>query len=131
MKKTNKPNPLKFFNDNKEMAYKKAGGEMATYKKSLKKFQGDVTGSQVATGDDEAAKARAALAKAAALANTISMQNTNTNNVDLVNTERMHRRLLDEQAKRFGTKPTKIISAEEAAKQGIYHKKGGSVGRKK
>lgn len=40
MKKTNKSNPLKFFNDNKEMAYKKAGGEMAKFKKSLKKFQG-------------------------------------------------------------------------------------------
>lgn len=41
MKKTNKPNPLKFFNDNKAMAYKKAGGEMAKYKKSLKRFQGE------------------------------------------------------------------------------------------
>jgi len=41
MKKTNKPNPLKVFNDNKAMAYKKAGGEMAAYKKSLKKFQGE------------------------------------------------------------------------------------------
>lgn len=35
MKKTNKSNPLKTFNDNKAMAYKKAGGEMAAYKKSL------------------------------------------------------------------------------------------------
>jgi hypothetical protein len=41
MKKTNKPNPLKVFNDNKAMAYKKAGGEMAAYKKSLKQFQGE------------------------------------------------------------------------------------------
>jgi hypothetical protein len=39
MKKTNKPNPLKVFNDNKAMAYKKAGGEMAAFKKSLKKAQ--------------------------------------------------------------------------------------------
>ena len=39
MKKTNKPNPLKTFNDNKAMAYKKAGGEMAAYKKSLIKAQ--------------------------------------------------------------------------------------------
>ena len=37
MKKTNKSNPLKTFNDNKAMAYKKAGGEMAAYKKSLPK----------------------------------------------------------------------------------------------
>ena len=35
MKKTNNSNPLKTFNDNKAMAYKKAGGEMAAYKKSL------------------------------------------------------------------------------------------------
>lgn len=34
-----KVNPLKVFNDNKEKAYKKAGGEMSTYKKSLRKAQ--------------------------------------------------------------------------------------------
>ena len=39
MKKTNKSNPLKTFNDNKAMAYKKAGGEMAAFKKSLTKAQ--------------------------------------------------------------------------------------------
>jgi hypothetical protein len=39
MKKTNKPNPLKVFNDNKVAAYKKAGGAMNAYKKSLKKAQ--------------------------------------------------------------------------------------------
>ena len=39
MKKTNKPNPLKTFNDNKAMAYKKAGGEMQAFKKSLIKGQ--------------------------------------------------------------------------------------------
>lgn len=43
MKKTNKPNPLKFFNDNKAMAYKKAGGEMAKYKVALKKAQDGIT----------------------------------------------------------------------------------------
>jgi hypothetical protein len=37
MKKTNKSNPLKFFNDNKTMAYKKAGGAMDAFKKSLRK----------------------------------------------------------------------------------------------
>jgi hypothetical protein len=42
-----KVNPLKLFNDNKQQAIKKAGGEMSAYKKSLKKFQGDKTGSQV------------------------------------------------------------------------------------
>jgi hypothetical protein len=49
MKKNNKVNPLKYFNDNKAMAYKKAGGAMKDFKKSLKRFQGDVTGSQVAS----------------------------------------------------------------------------------
>ena len=39
MKKTTKSNPLKFFNDNKSMAYKKAGGQMSTYKVKLKKAQ--------------------------------------------------------------------------------------------
>lgn len=40
MKKTNKPsNPLKFFNDNRAMAYKKAGGAMKDFKKSLPKAQ--------------------------------------------------------------------------------------------
>jgi len=35
-------NPLKTFNDNKAMAYKKAGGAMAAYKKTLKKAQDGV-----------------------------------------------------------------------------------------
>jgi hypothetical protein len=47
MKKTNKSNPLKTFNDNKAMAYKKAGGEMAAYKKSLiKANDGKIVGPQ-------------------------------------------------------------------------------------
>jgi hypothetical protein len=45
MKKTTTSNPLKFFNDNKAMAYKKAGGEMATYKKSLNKLRNGGPGS--------------------------------------------------------------------------------------
>ena len=43
MKKANKPNPLKVFNDNKAAAYKKAGGAMSAYKKSLKKAQQGVS----------------------------------------------------------------------------------------
>jgi hypothetical protein len=39
MKKTNKVNPLTYFNNNKAAAVKKAGKEMSTYKKSLKKAQ--------------------------------------------------------------------------------------------
>ncbi len=49
MKKNNKVTPLKYFNDNKAMAYKKAGGAMKDFKKSLKRYQGDVTGSQVSS----------------------------------------------------------------------------------
>lgn len=39
MKKITKPNPLKVFNDNKAAAYKKAGGAMKSFKKSLVKAQ--------------------------------------------------------------------------------------------
>ena len=38
-KNNNKPNPLKFFNDNRAAAYKKAGGAMKDFKKSLPKAQ--------------------------------------------------------------------------------------------
>jgi hypothetical protein len=58
MKENNKVNPLKYFNDNKATAVKKAGGEMSAYKKSLKKFQGDVTGSQVVTPPTNTPKPR-------------------------------------------------------------------------
>jgi hypothetical protein len=43
MKKTNNSNPLKTFNDNKAMAYKEAGGEMAAYKKSLIKAENGIS----------------------------------------------------------------------------------------
>jgi len=44
MKKTNKPsNPLKVFNDNRAMAYKKAGGAMKDFKSSLRKAQSGTT----------------------------------------------------------------------------------------
>jgi hypothetical protein len=49
MKKNKKVNPLKYFNDNKAAAVKKVGGAMKDFKKSLKRFQGDVTGSQVSS----------------------------------------------------------------------------------
>jgi hypothetical protein len=42
MKKTNNSNPLKTFNDNKAMAYKKAGGEMAAFKKFLTKAENGI-----------------------------------------------------------------------------------------
>ena len=52
MKKTNKPNPLKVFNDNKAMAYKKAGGEMAAYKSNLRKLQDGGSGMGRMAADD-------------------------------------------------------------------------------
>ena len=48
MKKTTQSNPLKFFNDNKVMAYKKAGGQMSTYKVKLKKAQDGINVGPVA-----------------------------------------------------------------------------------
>ena len=39
-----KVNPLKVFNDNKQQAYKKAGGEMDNYNKSLKPVPEDNVG---------------------------------------------------------------------------------------
>ena len=39
MKKNNKVNPLTHFNNIKAMAYKKAGGAMEDFKKSLKRYQ--------------------------------------------------------------------------------------------
>jgi general stress protein YciG len=43
MKKTSKPNPLKTFNNNNAMAYKKAGGAMKAFKKSLTKAQNGIS----------------------------------------------------------------------------------------
>jgi hypothetical protein len=43
MKKTNKSNPLKTFNDNKVLAYKKAGGAMKEFRKSLLKAQDGIS----------------------------------------------------------------------------------------
>jgi hypothetical protein len=72
MKHNKKVNPLTHFNNLKASAIKKAGGEMSKYKKSLKTFQGDVTGSQVASAASNAA-------------NSINPSN-NTNNINLNNT---------------------------------------------
>lgn len=106
MKKTNKPHPLKVFNDNKAMAYKKAGGEMAAYKKSLNKFSNGGPGSGMGrmAADDAAfdammnppnkpassslspETARLLAAKASKGQNTLMNTNdTNSQNVDLTN----------------------------------------------
>jgi len=47
MKKTNTSNPLKYFNDKKDEAYKKAGGEMAAYKKTLGGISTDPTNKEI------------------------------------------------------------------------------------
>jgi len=100
MKKTNKPNPLKFFNDNKAMAYKKAGGEMKAYNKNLKKLKeggpGSGMGSMYAadqafeammseptqTTSSEKARALAALAAQTQAANMQAEGSSNVNNAN-------------------------------------------------
>jgi hypothetical protein len=47
MKKNNKVNPLTHFNNLKADAVKRGNTQLANFKKSLKKFQGDKNGSQV------------------------------------------------------------------------------------
>ena len=85
-----KVNPLKVFNDNKEKAYKKAGGEMSKYKKSLKRFQGNVTGSQVASAASNAA-------------NSINPVN-NTNNVNLDDTNKPKLNFSDQELSFFNNR---------------------------
>jgi len=51
MKHNNKSNPLKVFNDNKAMAYKKAGGAMKDFKKSLPKAQYGVARTNISNND--------------------------------------------------------------------------------
>lgn len=75
MKKNNKVNPLTHFNNLKADAVKKGNGQLANYKKSLKRFQGDVTGSQVASAASDSA-------------NKINMSN-NTYNTGLANTRKL------------------------------------------
>ena len=156
MKKTDKKNPLKFFNDNKDMAYKKAGGEMAAYKKSLNKLRNGGPGSGMGrmAADDAAfdammnqptssprtspypssESARSKLAELAAQANTIAMQNSNSQNVNIANAA-----LLDKinKEKPVMSKPPGVregYTLEQMQKFNatpIKNKKGGSVGRKK
>jgi hypothetical protein len=133
MKKTNTSNPLKFFNDNKDMAYKKAGGEMSKYKKSLKRFQGDVTGSQVGPMTQEQA-ANAAFASPQndpaippiPYANPTPVMNssrpTGINPIDAMGDDTQRMNNMDKgQYNSSGT-----MQARSAA----YQKKGGSVKKK-
>ena len=140
MNHNKKVNPLTHFNNLKAAAIKKAGGEMSKYKKSLKTFQGDVTGSQVASAASNAA-------------NSINPAN-NTNNVNLDNANTPRPRLTDMSAfgvnlnqdmnkGDYGMMRSRNRSAEAASinnspgsgrmAQSIagYQKKGGSVKRKR
>jgi len=135
MKKTNTSNPLKFFNDNKDMAYKKTGGEMAAFKKSLlkanngtivKNNMGPMTQEQAANAAFASPQNDPALPPIP-YANPTPVMNssrpTGINPIDAmgVNTERMSN--IDKgQYNSSGT-----MQARSAA----YQKKGGSVRRKK
>lgn len=132
-----KVNPLTVFNKNKEKAIKKAGGEMSKYKKSLKRFQGNVTGSQVTSAASDST-------------NKINMSN-NTYNTERANA----RKLMEEYYKKADNEAAKKIlnnssvpipgleipSSTKTPIQGAYDeyktfkmsqsKKGGSVKRKR
>ena len=84
MKKNKKVNPLTHFNNLKAKTIKKGNQQLANYKKSLKKFQGDITGSQVVSD-----------ARNAAMDNKINMSN-NVYNTGLANA----RKLMDEAYKK-------------------------------
>tara|TARA_R110000868_G_scaffold69461_3_gene204491 strand:+ start:331 stop:702 length:372 start_codon:yes stop_codon:yes gene_type:complete len=123
MKKTNTSNPLKYFNDKKDEAYKKAGGEMAAFKKSLKTMSNGGSGMGRMAADDAAFDAMMnqptssprtspypspesarLLAAQAAKEAAMTMQGPNVQNVNIANAARL---------------------------AGVRQQKGGSVGRKK
>jgi hypothetical protein len=140
MKKNNKVNPLTHFNNLKAQTIKKGNQQLANYKKSLKKFQGDVTGSQVVSDARNAAMDSA---------NKINMSN-NVYNTELANA----RKLMKEAYKKADLEAAKkalnnsavptpgfqIPSSTKPSTQGAYDeykafqmsksKKGGSVKRK-
>lgn len=141
MKKNKKVNPLTHFNNLKAETIKKGNQQLANYKKSLKKFQGDVTGSQVASAARDAAMDSA---------NKINMSN-NVYNTGLANA----RKLMEEAYKKADlevakkvlnnsvvpTPGSQIPSSTKPSIQGAYDeykafqmsksKKGGSVKRKR
>jgi hypothetical protein len=128
MKKTNKVNPLKFFNDNKAAASKKAGKEMSTYKKSLKKAQYGI-----AAGPLERIESKK-------LDNLYGPNTPMTLSPETINNRLDLRKLVEDN--RREDKPNfnrgNWTMAEEALKAGDvneneikgYQKKGGSVKRK-
>ena len=137
MKKTNTSNPLKYFNDIKDKAYKKAGGEMAAFKKSLNRMDnGGGSGMGRMASDDAAFDAMMnpptssprtspypspetarLLAAQAAKDTAMTMQEQGPQNVNIANAARL--------AKIGNQRP---IVGKPA---GVRQQKGGSIGRKK
>jgi len=121
MSKDTKVNPLVFFNKNKAEAYKKAGGAMDAYKKSLKKAQ---DGFEI--GEDPE---NMMISKPGYGAKKSNMSMNNVVNPILNGPVRSNAYF----QRKYGTryKPAEIMTKEEAEAKGIVHKKGGSVKRKK
>jgi|LakMenEpi03Aug12_release.lakeMendotaPanAssembly.Ray.scaffolds.fasta_scaffold1300270_1 hypothetical protein len=126
MKKTNNSNPLKFFNDNKAMAYKKAGGAMKDFKKSLPKAQdGSISGmGRMATNDAafEAMNPNQALQEVA----ESLQQNQRLNSV-----QSQAARLKDNEIFKMNNAYPQWRSTPEGGLIPIKQKKGGAVKRKK
>lgn len=125
MKKTNKPHPLKVFNDNKAMAYKKAGGEMAKFKKSLTK-KGDGGRWHAPMALPENPKTQSPM--------TGPMNNPANNNIQNVSNAASSARRADSQnVPSAGS--SNVPNAADKIKVGIQNtpkqKKGGTVKRRK
>jgi len=135
MKKTNKSNPLKTFNDNKAMAYKKAGGEMATFKKYLTKAQ---NGINVNSGMDSISKMPAPTGKRPNYVKIKEGSYGKGNPGNYMNSAKSRPmtpqvNYRDEIRKKYGTGPDGNLTPEDIMKlkaRGVM-KKGGTVKRKK
>jgi hypothetical protein len=136
MKKTTKPNPLKTFNDNKAMAYKKVGGSMKAFKKSLPKGQNGIA---VDSGMDSTSKMPAPTGKSpgyvkikeGVYAKGNPGNDTTSPRPKKPMTPKVNYR--DEIQKKYGTGPGGQLTPEDMMKlkaRGIL-KKGGTVKRKK
>ena len=120
MKHNKKVNPLKHFNDLKAAAVKKGNGQLANYKKSLKRFQGDVTGSQVVTPPANTPRPRLSDMSAFAVDQN---QDMNVGDKGVMNREAM--------AGSFNSNPKRKPKQIMAGSMDGYQKKGGSVKKNK
>jgi hypothetical protein len=120
MKENNKVNPLKYFNDNKAAAVKKVGGAMKDFKKSLKRFQGDVTGSQVVTPPTNTPRPR--LSDVSAFAVDLNQ------NMEMRDKGVMNR---GDRSAKAASMNSGLGTGRMAESIAGYNKKGGSVKRKR